>query len=224
MHIVIFIFEIIGTVAFAVSGTITALKKGMDLFGVVILGLTTAVGGGVLRDLLLGITPPATFRSPVYAAVAIAASMIMFFLFGKRALENPHIFESGLLLIDALGLGVFTVLGVEAAYLAVETPSMFLAVFVGVVTGVGGGVLRDVLAGHTPYIFVKHFYATASLIGAVLCALLYNVFGRAAAIFSGAAAIVALRLMAAAFCWSLPKIKNDTGNAENKDEQYQKAL
>ena len=107
--------------------------------------------------------------------------------------------------MDSVGLGIFTVVGIEAAYLAGYENSVFLLVFVGVITGVGGGVIRDILAGNTPAILVKHFYATASIIGAVICIALWSLIGRSAALFGGAASVVMLRLLAAHFRWSLPR-------------------
>ena len=150
------ILELVGTLAFAASGAITGLKKNMDVFGVCILGLTTAVGGGVIRDLLLGITPPGTFQDPIYAVVALLTSLVLFLPRIRRLLMwDQRLYDLVLLIMDSAGLGIFTVAGIRIAYEHAARPTLFLLVFVGVVTGVGGGVLRDVLAGDTPYIFVK---------------------------------------------------------------------
>jgi len=114
---VLLIFEIIGTISFAISGAVTALQKKMDIFGVVILGLTTAVGGGVIRDLILGQTPPATFRNPLYALVAVATAVVVFFPAVRRLFGRHHrSYELVLLVMDSLGLGVFTVVGIRTAY------------------------------------------------------------------------------------------------------------
>lgn len=201
------IFELIGTVSFAVSGAMTGLSKKMDLFGVAILGVAAAVGGGVIRDLLLGITPPVMFRNPVYAAAAVVTAIVMFFPVTRRTLDKNHsLYDIVLLVMDSVGLGVFTVAGINTAFSAGHG-SMFLLVFVGVMTGCGGGVLRDVLAGITPYIFVRHFYASASLIGAVICAALMPSVGSGAAMACGAAVIIVLRLCAARYRWHLPRPK-----------------
>ena len=173
------IFEIIGTISFAVSGAITAINKKMDIFGVIILGIVTAVGGGAIRDLVLGINPPVTFTSPVYAVVAAVTAIIVFipavlkFLHKKKA-----IYDYALLVMDSLGLAVFTVIGIETAVSNTSEFNSFLLLFVGVITGIGGGVLRDIMAGNIPYIFVKHFYASASLIGAAVCIILWNLIGQ----------------------------------------------
>ena len=200
-------FEILGTIAFAVSGAVVAISKKMDIFGVAILGMTTAVGGGILRDLILGITPPAAFQSPGYALTSIAVSMLVCLPPVRRLLHwNEKLYDTALLLFDAIGLGIFTVIGVQTAYIATGELNAFLAIFVGVVTGCGGGVMRAVFAGSPPYIFVKHFYATASLLGAVACLLLWNI-GQMPAMLIGAAVTLTLRLLAAHYRWSLPKAK-----------------
>ena len=201
-----FVFELIGTVAFAISGAITGLKKKMDIFGVVILAVVTAVGGGAIRDIVLGNTPPMTFRSPVYALVAIATGILTFIPAVRRlAGKNPKVFDMFLLVTDSVGLGIFTVMGIRTAVNLNHGENLFLLVFVGVVTGVGGGLLRDMMAGNTPYIFVKHIYASASLAGAVLCVLLWKPLGATAAMSVSAAVIIVIRFLAARFKWSLPK-------------------
>ena len=151
MDTLIFVLELIGTLAFAASGAMTGVRKNMDIFGVAILGLTTAVGGGVIRDLILGSTPPRTFQDPIYAGLAVATAMAVFIVARRGWFEGRHQFyDLAMLVMDSLGLGAFTVTGVGAA-LEAGQDGAFLLIFVGVVTGVGGGVLRDVLAGDTPY-------------------------------------------------------------------------
>ena len=205
MQTFIFILELIGTIAFAISGAMTALKKNMDIFGVAILGLTTAVGGGAIRDILLGITPPVMFREPVYALLAIFVSVVVFIPSVRRLLtRRQSLYEHMMLVMDSIGLGVFTVVGINTAYGVSDDFNLFLLIFVGTVTGVGGGVLRDVLAGNTPYIFVKHIYACASIVGAILCAALRAPLGEAASVIIGASAVIIIRLLAAHYKWSLP--------------------
>lgn len=157
----IFILELIGTVAFAVSGAMTALKKNMDIFGVAILGLTTAVGGGAIRDVLLGVTPPATFREPVYAIVAIGTSIFVFIPSVRHLLtKNLVLYERVMLIMDSLGLGIFTVVGISAAYGISEDFNLFLLLFVGIVTGAGGGV-RAMFWLETRLIFLSSTYTPA---------------------------------------------------------------
>ena len=206
METLVLILEIIGTVAFAVSGAMVGINKKMDIFGVSILGLTVSIGGGVIRDLILGNTPPATFSNPIYTVIAILTSIIVFIPSIRKLLKKTQkIYDLTLLIMDSVGLGVFTVVGVQVAKSASYEANTFLAIFVGVITGVGGGILRDLFADEMPAIFVKHIYACASLAGAVLCALLWNILGSAAAMIIGGAVIITLRLCAAHFRWSLPK-------------------
>ena len=206
MDSVFFVLEIIGTVAFAVSGAMIAMHKKMDIFGVVILGLTTAVGGGIIRDIILGITPPTTFLNPIYAIVAAVTSIIIFLPFvQKMIVHSRKIYDIVLLITDSIGLGVFSVMGVKTAYAHSSEYSLFLLIFVGVITGVGGGIMRDLFAGNTPFIFIKHFYACASLIGTSACAILWKYVGSFIAMVAGVSIIVILRILAARFHWGLPK-------------------
>ena len=202
MEKLVIILEIVGTVAFAISGVIAAMQKKMDIFGIMILGLTTAVGGGILRDLLLNITPPAVFTDPLYAITAIVTALVMFIPHVAKYVSKA---EKRLLVMDSIGLSVFTVLGVHTG---MSTGNPYLAVFVGVLTGVGGGVIRDLFTGERPYIFVKHFYACASIIGAIVAAALWSV-DVFVAMSVGAIVIFALRICAAIFRWSLPHIGLD---------------
>ena len=168
---IVLVIELVGTVAFALSGAVMAVQRRMDIFGVLVLGVCTAVGGGVIRDILLGITPPNTFRNPVYALVAALASSLIFFV-GKsepeiiisNRIQNLSLFN----FFDAMGLGIFTVIGINTAIGAGYGDNAFLQMFVGVTTGVGGGILRDMLAGVTPLVLRKQIYASASFVGAAL--------------------------------------------------------
>ena len=182
METFLFVVNLIGTVAFAAAGAMTGLRKNMDIFGVCVLGLTTAVGGGIVQDLILGITPPNAFQDPFPAMVAILVSAVFFLRrFRHFLMQRPALYERMTLWLDSIGLGAFTVIGVQIAYRHMAEPTLFLLVFVGVVTGAGGGLMRDVMAGDTPYIFVKHIYACASLAGALVCAGLWESVGSAAA-------------------------------------------
>ena len=208
MEAFIFVVNILGTLAFAASGAMIGLNKDMDIFGVCILGLTTATGGGVIRDLILGLTPPMAFQDPTCAVVALATSAVFFSRRVRRVLtRNRRHYDRLLFWMDTLGLGAFTVIGVELAFSQAERPTFFLLVFVGTLTGVGGGVLRDLLAQEVPYIFVKHVYACASLAGAILCAGLWGHVDSAAAMLSGMAAVVLIRILAAHYHWNLPKAR-----------------
>jgi uncharacterized membrane protein YeiH len=151
----------------AITGVLAARGKRLDLFGVVVLALVTAVGGGTLRDVLLDIVPVFWVADPNYILTAIGFALLTFFV--ARVRELP---VQALLIADAFGLALFTVIGVEKS-LAVAAPGS-VAVVLGVLTGVAGGMLRDVLTGEIPLVFRKeiYLYATASLCGALLFVLL----------------------------------------------------
>ena len=207
----IFFIEIIGTIAFASSGAMVGIKKQMDLLGVCVLGMTTAVGGGMIRDLILGVTPPVMFQNPTYALIAIAFSVLVFcgLYFFQNKLTNKKVqgvYDKLMMIFDSLGLGLFTVVGVTTAINIGYETTGFLQIFVGVLTGVGGGVLRDIMAGNTPYIFVKHVYASASILGAIVCVLVERWFGELPAMLIGAAVVFVIRILAAHYKWNLPRI------------------
>ena len=207
----IFILELIGTVAFASSGAMIAIEKKMDIFGVNVLGATTAVGGGIMRDIILGLTPPGAFSHPVYVLVAALTSTILFVI----AYAKPTAFESRvktdyydklMFWCDTAGLGIFTVVGIQAAVRAVGGENVFFFVFIGTLTGVGGGVLRDIMAGETPYILVKHIYACAAIAGGIVCVVGRTASGEAYGTILGLAATVLLRFLAAHFRWNLMRV------------------
>lgn len=207
----IFILELIGTVAFASSGAMIAIEKKMDIFGVNVLGATTAVGGGIMRDIILGLTPPGAFSHPVYVLVTALTSTILFVI----AYAKPTAFESRvktdyydklMFWCDTAGLGIFTVVGIQAAVRAVGGENVFFFVFIGTLTGVGGGVLRDIMAGETPYILVKHIYACAAIAGGIVCVVGRTAFGEAYGTILGLAATVLLRFLAAHFRWNLMRV------------------
>ena len=207
----IFILELIGTVAFASSGAMIAIEKKMDIFGVNVLGATTAVGGGIMRDIILGLTPPGAFSHPVYVLVAALTSTILFVI----AYAKPTAFESRvktdyydklMFWCDTAGLGICTVVGIPAAVRAVGGENVFFFVFIGTLTGVGGGVLRDIMAGETPYILVKHIYACAAIAGGIVCVVGRTAFGEAYGTILGLAATVLLRFLAAHFRWNLMRV------------------
>lgn len=215
------ITEIIGTIAFSFSGAMVAIKKKMDIFGVIILGISTAVGGGILRDLVLGITPPTAFIKPLYMIISIVTSVVIFLPFVRKIFyKDKKINDAILLVMDSLGLGIFTVIGIKTAYDTGSDTNIFLLNFVGVVTGIGGGIIRDIMAGQKPYVFVKHFYATASIIGSLTCCGLWNHLGQIPSMIIGASIIIILRLCAATFKWSLPKADIVSENEEEEENEH----
>ncbi|NLL80439.1 MAG: trimeric intracellular cation channel family protein [Clostridiales bacterium] len=212
---IVFLIEIVGTAAFALSGAMTAIRKQFDLFGVLILGVTTAVCGGLIRDIILGIIPPAMFKRPVYVITASICSLILFFGIRIRQdlLQSRHkgLYRQLLNISDAVGLGAFTVIGINTACEAGFGANGFLLAAVGAITGVGGGLLRDIMAQEAPQIFVKHIYAVASITGALVCILLRKCLPMDVAMCSGAAVVVIIRLLSAHYQWNLPKAIIDKG-------------
>lgn len=198
--LIILILEILGTMAFAASGASVAISKKMDLFGVCTLGASTAVGGGIIRDLILGKFPPAAFKNPIYVLTSLLVSLLVFFLNGRKV---SALAKKGYSFVDAVGLAVFSIVG---AIQAIDHDNLFLIVFVGVITGVGGGMLRDIFAGKIPIIFQTDIYATASVVGVLAFAGLYRWNGYVATAL-GSIIILLIRILAIKFNWSLPKNK-----------------
>lgn len=209
--IAIFVMEIIGTIAFAASGAMVGLGRCMDIFGVIVLGVVTSVGGGMIRDIILGITPPTVFQNPVYALVATVTSCVVFAIAClKRELIKGRwkaAFDKVMLIMDSVGLGIFTVVGVNTGITRGYWNNTFLLVFLGTITGVGGGLIRDMMAGVPPMIFVKHIYACASIVGALTCVMMCRNAGSVAAMIVSSVVVVAIRMFAAHYHWNLPKVE-----------------
>ena len=212
MDTFIFVLEIIGTVAFASSGAMTAIEKKMDIFGVNILGATTAVGGGMMRDIILGVTPPAAFSQPVYILFSILTSTLLFAI----VYTNPEILHSRIknryydkimLWCDTAGLGIFTVVGIQTASRILPQDNPFFFVYIGVLTGVGGGGLRNIMAGETPYILVREIYASAAIAGGITCVVCGSTMGEATATILGLIVTIVIRSLAAYFHWNLLRIR-----------------
>lgn len=194
------IIDILGTIAFAVSGAFSAMERKLDPFGVVILAFVTAIGGGTLRDVLIGNTPVAWLRNDVTATVILAAAFITLF-FGRYVKQ----FQKTLFLFDALGLGVFTLIGMEKGLHMELSPGICIAL--GTITACFGGVIRDVLLNNVPLIFQREIYASACILGGSLYLLLQktgisNDWNTIIAILS----IVAIRVIAMRYKLMLPRV------------------
>ena len=204
---IIFAIELIGTIAFASSGAMLGIRKNLDIFGVVVLGLCVAVGGGIVRDIILGLTPPSAFRDPSYALTALVTAVLLFgIVYWKQEILTSRymeIYETIMNYCDAAGLGIFTVLGVYTGYEQGYQGRFFL-IFLGMLTGIGGGVIRDVLADTMPFILRKHIYAVASLAGAFVCQRLIgqNLY---LALAAGTAVVLVIRILASHYRWNLPR-------------------
>ena len=202
----------IGTISFAISGSLIAIGHGLDLFGVLMVGTITAVGGGIIRDLILGHTPPMIFfRTEILLAAVLTAFLVFVFISyrANRFTIIRHRVEKFNLIFDSFGLGAFSVAGVQIAWDGGFGDQFVLCVLMGVLTGVGGGVVRDMLVNVKPYVFTKHVYAVASLLGSILYYLIltYTSYGDLGS-FIALLLVVMLRLLAAHFHWELPKIRS----------------
>ncbi len=212
------LMELLGTVAFAVSGAMVAIDREADIFGVVFLGMTTAIGGGMVRDCLLGAVPPAIFDSGITLLTAAVCPLLVFgvaLLAGPGYHRHKKLVDSINNLVDALGLGAFSVTGVRMALDAGCGGNWFFVILLGMITGIGGGVLRDVMTNATPFVLTKRIYALASLAGAGYYLLIVNagVDGTVAGM-TAVAVVFCIRLMATVFKWDLPKIKQPAGGGQ----------
>jgi len=154
----LYYLDLVGTVVFAITGLLAARRKQLDLFGAIVIAMVTAIGGGTLRDLIIGV-PVFWTQNDIYIYVVVIAAMALFFLARFKRLPVKM-----LLFLDALGLAVFTVIGTQKAMaLGLSDP---IVIMTGIMTGVVGGIIRDVLVGEVPLVFRKEIYATASFTGA----------------------------------------------------------
>ena len=198
--------QVIGTVAFAISGALLAGRQKMDWFGVVVLAVIVAVGGGSLRDLLLGITPVFWVQSPWFIVLAGIVALVTIPLIRLGVYRRNY-----LLLSDAMGLAVVAVLGTEKAL--EFGANAFIAIIMGVITGVFGGILRDLLANRDPTIFYGGIYAFAALIGcAIFVLLLQTSIPSLTALWFSIAVILVIRLVAIFRDWSLPEFRLEEEN------------
>ncbi len=211
-EIMIDIFEIIGVIAFAASGAFKGIKKGFDVFGISVLAIITASGGGIIRDCMLNRIPRAIIY-PRDLYIGITTSLIIyFFAKGFRNIKNRNIEESNkiiklVLICDAFGLSLFTTIGANAG---IETGLGILGVgIIATVTGVGGGIIRDLLANEVPYVLKEDIYATLSFIGGILYYLMINIFdiNNYISILIIFILLTLTRLLAIKYKLNLPKMK-----------------
>ncbi|GAA4676793.1 trimeric intracellular cation channel family protein [Pseudonocardia yuanmonensis] len=193
--------DLAGTALFALQGGLTAAAAGLDVFGVLVIAFVTAVGGGIIRDLLLGDIPPAVFRDLAYPITAFAGGAVVVLLHSTVS-EVPR---EVLIPLDAAALALFAVVG--AAKAIDHRMSPLLAALLGTTSGVGGGVIRDVLLGGVPLVLRSDVYAVAALAGAGVTAvgLRYGA-PRAVVLALGAVVTIVLRLVAVWLGWNLPRV------------------
>ena len=203
------ICEWLGTAAFAVSGAMVAVDKGMDLFGVVFLAIITALGGGTLRDVLIGHFPPRMFTNYQYLLLAVICALAVFILadlFKDRYVRTEGFIERVNNVFDAIGLGVFAASGARIGMEAGFTDNAFLVTFLGMTTAVGGGMIRDVLLQEIPFVLNKRVYAVAAIAGALTYwGVEYLFLNPVLAYALGWLITVALRLLATIYKWNLPR-------------------
>lgn len=210
-QIILLILEIIGTVAFAVSGAFVAIKGKLDIFGVIFVGCITAVGGGMTRDLLIGATPPAIFSNWYILLIAALTSTVVFiiaYIYREKFDSVREKIEHVNNFFDAIGLAAFSVMGTELAFVKGFSDNALLSITLGMLTGVGGGIYRDILTDTTPYIFKKHIYALASIFGAALYFVIRiwtadTVLPTIVSVLF----VITIRMLATKYRWSLPKIR-----------------
>ena len=193
-------FDLAATFVFAVEGASSAVNANLDLFGVLVLGFVTALGGGILRDLLIGDVPPAGFRDHRYMVTALLGAVLAFVIFAPISRAPAWV----LITLDAGGLSLFAVSGASKALLFGSNP--LTAVILGVVTATGGGVIRDLLLNTVPAILRVDVYASAALVGALVMTVgIRNGQPRSRMMLLGGSVCLALRLVAAWQHWGLPR-------------------
>ena len=207
MDIIWYMFDMIGTIAFAVSGALVGVARKMDIFGMTVLALATAIGGGIVRDVLLGYFPPNSLRNVVYVTVVLAVTVIVFLIYNSRYRKHamgPRS-RASYLLADALGLASFTVTGASAGFKLYPELPIFI-VLLGTITAVGGGIIRDMLAQRIPSVLKEDVYALPSIIGGVVYYLMVTSSLEHMAVYGAFTVVLVIRLLAIKYNWSLPKV------------------
>lgn len=200
----IYILDLFGTMAFAVTGAFKAIEHKSDIVGIIILATITGVAGGTIRDIVLGEFPTNSISDPAYVIITVATGVVIFFLYSHLK-KHWNVF----LKFDAIGLGVFTIIGATFAFniFGLNYLAMVLA---GVLTAIGGGILRDVFVNQVPIVFIKEMYASASFVGVTIFYLLLLAgIELYAATIAGIIIITGLRLVTMKYNWNLPKVKGD---------------
>ena len=191
--------DFFGTMAFAASGSFKAIEKKSDIVGVIILSIITGLAGGIIRDVIFGRSPPIGIANPVYLLISISTGVTIFLLY-PRLKKHWNLF----LKFDAIGLGVFTIIGATTAY-ALFGLNFLIIAFAGVLTAIGGGILRDVFVNEIPIVFVKELYVTASFTGIIIFYLLLILLDPIIAAIIGATSSTSVRLLAIKYGWNLPR-------------------
>ncbi|MDY6084589.1 MAG: trimeric intracellular cation channel family protein [Dialister sp.] len=199
------LFEWLGTIAFAFSGTMVGIVHRMDIFGIVILAITTAVGGGMTRDVLAGLTPPTVLKSPAGLIMAVATAMIVSLAYRKVRLpkRRQRLITFFYQLSDTIGLAAFTVTGALMGLILFPDEHLVLPVALGLITAVGGGVIRDIMAQQIPAVLRADIYAVASIAGAIALCMAWQCMDRVVASWIGFWVTAGLRFCAIYYGWQL---------------------
>ncbi|MFZ0512954.1 MAG: trimeric intracellular cation channel family protein [Candidatus Nitrosopolaris sp.] len=196
------ILDLFGTIAFAVTGAFKAIEHNADIVGVIILSTITGVAGGVVRDIIFGRLPPTAITNPSYLIVTIASGIVIFFLYPSLK-RHWNLF----LKFDAVGLGVFTVIGATFAYNLFGLNFLVMTI-AGTLSAVGGGILRDVFVNEIPLVFVKELYASASFVGIITFFIFLSIgFNLNIVTIPSILAVIVVRLIAMKFKWNLPRAR-----------------
>ena len=199
----IYVLDLFGTMAFAVSGAFKAIEHKSDFVGIVLLATITGVAGGTIRDIVMGRFPN-SISDPTYVIITVASGISIFFLYSKLK-KHWDLF----LKFDAFGLGIFTIIGGTFAYNMFGL-NFLVIIFAGILTAVGGGILRDVFVNQIPIVFVKELYVTASFIGVfVFYFILYFGGEIYLATIVGVVIVTGIRLTAMKLNWNLPKVRRN---------------
>jgi uncharacterized membrane protein YeiH len=202
MTLLIQVLDLFGTMAFAVTGAFKAIEHGSDIVGIIILSTITGVAGGVIRDIIFGKFPPTAVINSLYIAITVSTGAVIFFLYPLMK-KHWNLF----LKFDAVGLGVFTVIGSIFAYNLFGLNFLAMS-FAGILTAIGGGILRDVSVNEIPLVFVKEFYASASFAGILTLFVMLSVnINLSIAAIPSIITTTSLRLIAMKFNWNLPRAK-----------------
>ena len=199
----IYVLDLFGTMAFAVTGAFKAIEHKADIVGIIILATITGVAGGTIRDVIFGKTLPNSLIDPTYVIITVISAIVLFLLYSKMK-KHWNVF----LKFDAVGLGVFSVIGATFAY-NLFGMNFLVIVLSGMLTAIGGGILRDVFVNQTPIVFVKELYASASFIGAITFYFTLLITNEVyAATILGIILTTGLRLVAMKYNWNLPRVKS----------------
>jgi uncharacterized membrane protein YeiH len=189
--------------AFAVTGAFKAIEHKSDIVGIIILSTITGVAGGIIRDITLGRIPPNAVVNPLYIIVTVSVAIIIFFVY-----QSLKKYMNLLLKFDAIGLGVFTIIGATIAYNIFGLNFLTMA-FAGVLTAIGGGILRDVFINEIPIVFVKELYASTSFIGIIIFFAMLSIgISLDLAVLPSIGTVTGIRLLAMKYNWNLPRARN----------------